>query len=204
LYTNHPWGAFALLLILQVILGLGAMFARAAIDSLPFSRQQGTNMFATRPGGTPRYIVMAHRDTKSQPLPLAFRGPAIVLGILVWLALVIASLMHAARPLPGALILALGVAGVITGVILIFCWVDNRSPGALDNASGVVAALGIADRERETGDVAFLITDAEELGLAGARAAAPGLPPVIGVINLDGLDDTGSFYVLERFGILRK
>jgi Zn-dependent M28 family amino/carboxypeptidase len=52
--------------------------------------------------------------------------------------------------------------------------------------------------------VGFLITDAEELGLAGARAAAPHLPPVFGVINLDGLDDDGPFYVLERFGILRK
>jgi hypothetical protein len=31
----------------------------------------------------PRYIVMAHRDSKSQPVPLAFRGPAIVLGVLV-------------------------------------------------------------------------------------------------------------------------
>ncbi|HEX2166230.1 MAG TPA: M28 family peptidase [Longimicrobiales bacterium] len=204
LYTGHPFGALALLLILLVLLVLGALFSSAAIDSLPYGRQQGVNMFATRPGGTPRYIIMAHRDTKSQPLPLAFRGPAIILGILVWIALVIASLMHAARPLPGSVILLLGVTAVITGVILIFCWVDNRSPGALDNASGVVAALGIAAREHQAGDVAFLITDAEELGLAGARAAAGGLPPVFGVINLDGLDDAGAFYVLERFGIFRK
>jgi Zn-dependent M28 family amino/carboxypeptidase len=27
---------------------------------------------------------------------------------------------------------------------------------------------------------------------------------VFGVINLDGLDDTGTFYVFERFGIMRK
>lgn len=204
LYTDHPFGALGLLLILLVVLGLGALFARPAIDILPFSRQQGVNMFATRPGGRPRYIIMAHRDTKSQPVPLAFRGPAIALGILVWLALLIASLLHVARPIPGPIVLTLGVIAVITGVILIFCWVDNRSPGALDNASGVVAALGIAAREREAGDVAFLITDAEELGLAGARAAAGGLPPVFGVINLDGLDDTGAFYVLERFGVVKK
>lgn len=204
LYTNHPLGAIALLLILLVVLGFGAMFARAAIDSLPFGRLHGVNMFATRAGRKPRYIIMAHRDSKSQPVPLSFRGPAILLGLLVWLALFVASLMHAARPLPDGLILLLGAAAVVTGVILIFCWVDNRSPGALDNASGVVAALGIAAREQETGDVAFLITDAEELGLAGARAAAGGLPPVFGVINLDGLDDHGTFYVLERFGVMRK
>jgi len=204
LYTNRPFAALALLLILLVVLGLAAMFARAAIDSLPISRQQGVNMFATRPGRTPRYIIMAHRDSKSQPVPLSFRGPAIVLGLLLWIALFVASLMHAARPLPGILILLLGTVAGITGGILIFCWVDNRSPGALDNASGVVAALGIAAREHEAGDVAFLITDAEELGLAGARAAADQLPPVFGVINLDGLDDDGTFYVLERFGTMRK
>jgi hypothetical protein len=204
LYANQPFGALALLLILLVVLGMAGLFARAAIDTLPFGRQQGTNLFATRPGGTPRYIIMAHRDSKSQPVPLSFRGPAIILGALVWVALFIASLMHAARPIPGIIILLLGALAVVTGVILIFCWVDNRSPGALDNASGVVAALGIADRSQEAGDVAFLITDAEELGLAGARAAAGGLPPVFGVINLDGLDDDGTFYVLERFGILRR
>jgi Zn-dependent M28 family amino/carboxypeptidase len=147
---------------------------------------------------------MAHRDTKSQPVPLSFRGPAVVLGIVVWIGLLVAALLHAAQPLPGGLIVALGSLAVVTGVILVFCYVDNRSPGALDNASGVVAALGIAAREREAGDVAFLITDAEELGLAGASAVAANLPAVFGVINLDGLDDTGTFYVFERFGIMRK
>ncbi|MBR9989354.1 MAG: M28 family peptidase [Gemmatimonadetes bacterium] len=204
LYTNHPFGALALLLILLAVVGLCALFARAAIDSLPFGRQQGVNLFAKRAGSSPRYIIMAHRDSKSQPLPLAFRGPAIVLAVIVWVALVAASLVHAARPLAGTVILALGALGVIAGVILIFCWVDNNSPGALDNASGVAAALGIAAREHAAGDVAFLITDAEELGLAGARAAAPSLPAVFGVINLDGIDDDGAFYVLERFGLIRK
>ncbi|MGH7446891.1 MAG: M28 family peptidase [Longimicrobiales bacterium] len=204
LYTDHPFGAIALLLILLVFIGLLGLFARDAIDSLPFGRRQGTNLFAMPQGGTTRYIIMAHRDTKSQPVPLAFRGPAILLGMIVWIALFVAALLHTARPLPGALILLLGSIAVVTGVVLIFCYVENRSPGALDNASGVVAALGIAAREQESGDVAFLITDAEELGLAGARAAAGGLPPVFGVINLDGLDDEGAFHVLERFGVVRK
>ena len=204
LYTNHPFGAIALLLILVFVVGMCGLLARAAIDRFPLGQQNGTNMLATRPGAQPRYIVMAHRDTKSQPVPLSFRGPAVILGIVVWLGLLIAALLHAARPIPGAVILLLGSLAVVTGVILVFCYVDNHSPGALDNASGVVAALGIAARERKAGDVAFLITDAEELGLAGATAAAAGLPAVFGVINLDGLDDTGTFYVFERFGIIRK
>jgi hypothetical protein len=204
LYYGNAFAAIGLLLILLVLTGLLGMFAVPAIDALPFGRQPGTNLLARRPGTRPRYIIMAHRDSKSQPVPLAFRGPAIVLAILVWIALFGAALAYTARPLPGALLLLLGVLAVVAGVVLILCWVDDRSPGALDNASGVVAALAIAAREQEAGDVAFLITDAEELGLAGARAAAPHLPPVFGVINLDGLDDHGAFYVLERFGLLRK
>jgi hypothetical protein len=202
--AGNPYGAVALLLVLLVTLGLAALFAAPAIDRLPFRPQLGTNLFARMPGARPRYIIMAHRDSKSQPVPLAFRGPAIILAVLAWLALFGAAVFSTAQPLPGSLILVIGILAAAAGLILVFCWVDDRSPGALDNASGVVAALGIAERQRNAGDVAFLFTDAEELGLAGARAAAPHLPPVFGVINLDGLDDSGTFYVFERFGTLRK
>jgi hypothetical protein len=203
LYTNHPFGALALLIILLVVIGLAVMFATTAIQALPWGCQHGSNLFAFA-AARPRYIVMAHRDSKSQPVPLAFRGPAVIIAVVAWLALFIAAVFHTAQPLPGGLIIVIGVAAVLAGVTLVFCWVDNNSPGALDNASGVAAAVGIARREQAHGDVAFLITDAEELGLAGARAAAGHLPAVYGVINMDGLDDVGSFYVFERFGILRK
>jgi Zn-dependent M28 family amino/carboxypeptidase len=86
-------------------------------------------------------------------------------------------------------------------VLLIFCFVENRSPGALDNASGLSTLIGVAASDRDHDDVAYLITDAEELGLVGSRAIARQLQPVIGVINIDGIDDEGGFYILERFGI---
>lgn len=205
LYRNSPYVSIALLLILLLVSTLFVYLARASIGSLPWGRLNGANLYAAPVSGRPRYIVMAHRDSKSQPVPLAFRGPAIVLGGVAWLALLGGAILQTARPLPGPMVIVLGVAAALAGVILIFCWVDNHSPGALDNASGVAAAIGIAIRERAAGDVAILITDAEELGLAGAQAAASaGLPPVFGVINLDGLDDHGTFYVFERFGTFRK
>jgi Zn-dependent M28 family amino/carboxypeptidase len=101
-------------------------------------------------------------------------------------------------------VFTIALIAVLAATVITLCWADNESPGALDNASGVAALIGIAEREREHGDVAFLITDGEELGLAGARAAAKRLPAVFGVINLDGLDDDGTFYVLERFGWPRR
>lgn len=204
LYAGNPFGALILLLLLLVVTGAIALFAGPIVDLLPVSRMQGTNFMAVQPGSRPRYLVMAHRDSKSQPVPLSFRGPAVILAIAVWIAMLVGSLLATAEPLPTSLVIGLGVAGIIAGIILVFCYVSNDSPGALDNASGVAAALGIAARERDAGDVAFLITDAEELGLAGARAAATSLPPVFGVINLDGLDDDGPLWVLERFGFPRK
>lgn len=204
LYGGNPYGALGLLLILLFLVGAVAGFAGPVIDRFPWGCQVGVNLLAMPADARPQYLVLAHRDSKSQPVPLAFRGPAIVVAVLVWLALVIAAVMHTTRPLPAGVILGLGAAGVLAGLGLVLCWVDNRSPGALDNASGVAAALGIAERERANGDVVILITDAEELGLAGARAAARELPPLIGAVNLDGIDDEGTFYILERFGIVRK
>ena len=63
---------------------------------------------------------------------------------------------------------------------------------------------GSPQEQRAAGDVALLVTDAEELGLAGSRAIARSLPTVIGAINLDGIDDAGPFYLMERFGWPRK
>jgi Zn-dependent M28 family amino/carboxypeptidase len=108
------------------------------------------------------------------------------------------------EPVKHGTIVAAGTLAVIAAVILIFCWVDNNSPGALDNASGVATLLGIAEREGTGSDVAFLITDAEELGLAGARAISRSLPAVYGVINFDGLDDEGQFQIVEDFGWPRR
>ncbi|MBX6366081.1 MAG: M28 family peptidase, partial [Gemmatimonadetes bacterium] len=52
--------------------------------------------------------------------------------------------------------------------------------------------------------VAFLITDGEELGLAGAAAVGRHLPRVHGIINLDGLDDEGDFHIIEQHGLPRR
>lgn len=204
LYGARPYPAIILLLLVLALAGVIAMFGRPLLDGSRFGRREGTNLLALPRGRRPKYLVVAHRDSKSQPVPLSFRGPAIAFALLAWLALFVLALASIAQPVAPGLALAVGVIGVIAGLILLFCWVENNSPGALDNATGVVALLGLAAREHEAGDVAFLVTDAEELGLAGARAIAGRLPVVIGAINLDGLDDEGAFWIIERFGWPRK
>ncbi len=93
-----------------------------------------------------------------------------------------------------------GSAAVLAGgaVVLLASPAANRSPGALDNASGLAALLAVA--ERAPADIGFLVTDGEELGLAGARAALGRLPDVAGIVNLDGLDDRGPLRIAEGRG----
>jgi len=183
------------------------------IQSLPWARATGVNLLALVPGGAARFLVVAHRDSKSQPVPLVLRIAAAVAALFAWLLLTAGALgMLAEATLPVARVAAgLGIAG---GLLLASCGVANASAGALDNATGVTALLDIAARERAAADVALLVTDGEEFGLAGARAAAAArvawngkeksdvvaatLRSVEAAINLDGLDDVGAFVLLEH------
>lgn len=202
---NQRNAGVALVILILILLLCGAIAALSPVltQMLPFAKVAGTNLFARKPNSRPRYIVMAHLDSKSQPLPLAVRGPAIIFGILAWSALVaiaILGLLDAVYLEPRIVTPAVVVA-IIASVLLIFCWADNKSPGALDNGSGLATLLGLAQRHADENDVAYLITDAEELGLVGARSIASRIDPVIGVFNVDGIDDDGTFYILEKFGL---
>jgi hypothetical protein len=204
LYYAHPLISLITLGATLLLCLFVAFVLQRVLDRFGWGHVEGKNLLISKPGSRPHYLFMAHRDSKSQPMPLAFRGPAIVISIIAWCALAVLAIMTTVEPVPAKLIVAAGTFGVIAAVLLIFCWVENASPGALDNASGVTALIGVAERERDSADVAFLITDAEELGLAGARAIARQLPPVFGVINYDGIDDEGDFQIAEEFGWPRK
>jgi len=206
LHLGHSGVALTLLLLVILLCAGIAVLVKPAIHSLPWGRVQAVNLVVRKHGSRPRYLLMAHHDSKSQPIPLSFRGPAIATAIISWIALAVLSVFNLLDPVfyGSGMIAGVGAFAFLSGVLLVFCWVDNRSPGALDNASGVVTLLGVAEQQSENDDVAFVITDAEELGLAGARAIAPTLPPTFGLINVDGVDDEGNFYVVERFGWPRK
>ena len=76
--------------------------------------------------------------------------------------------------------------------------VRSRSDGAADNASGVAAVLEAAALVGAGKAFGVLITDAEELALAGARAWVVDRPPAI-AINCDTIDDDGRLVVM-RYG----
>jgi hypothetical protein len=204
LWTGDGYGALAVLLVMLLLAALAATIGRPLLDRAAWAQRDGLNLLALPRGGRPKYLIVAHRDSKSQPVPLAVRGPAIAAALLSWAALFGLALLSIAHPVAPALALLVAAVATAAAVVLIFCWVGNNSPGALDNASGLVVLLGIAHEQREATDVALLVTDAEELGLAGSRAIARRLPTMIGAINLDGIDDAGPFYLMERFGWPRR
>lgn len=204
--AGRPIPALALLLIGLALAVLPALTLDRTIPGLPWGRVETANLLFQRPDARPSWILMAHRDSKSQLAPSLVRTVAIMLGAAAWLALVVlAGLWIAGPPLtfPTAVLIA-GIALGVASLTLILSWSGNHSPGALDNATGLAALLAVAAAARESGDVAFLVTDGEELGLAGARDAATRLPPVQGVINVEGMDDDGRFYVAEGTGWRRR
>ena len=199
------------LALIVLLTGLGvALFPLLVLGSMirgmPWSRVESANLLFRKPGSRPAWIVMAHRDSKSQLVPTALRTAALVIAGVAWLALVVFAAMWIGGEeyrLPGTA-MTTGVILSLTGLVLALSWASNRSPGALDNASGLAALLATAGRVGNGGDVAFLITDGEELGLAGARDVARRLPPVQGIINVEGLDDGGTFIVAEGRGWRRR
>lgn len=124
-------------------------------------------------------ILMGHYDSKSQTFSIGLRVFLYIVGGIggLLLALIIAAcsislLLGAACPFASYLFFA---AAVVLAVDLSFLSnrIGNRSDGALDNATGVGLVLETASRlARDPApgiEVVAVATDAEEIGLCGAR-----------------------------------
>lgn len=184
----------------------GRWLARDGVLDLPLMRADGTNLVA-RGASPPAVWLVAHTDSKSQPVPQALRAAGVVGLALTWIAATVLAMLQVAG-VPGVAPFAVwaGVAGlaVVTGLPVMLSVVGAGSDGALDNASGVAAVLLAAEELGPDLPVGVLLTTAEELGLAGARAwvraggslaegsktsAARGAGQV--ALNCDGVDDVG-------------
>jgi hypothetical protein len=209
-----PLGGVAMLLVIAAAAGaalgaapaiaLGILFGGAVIVTLagrwlggrgvlavPFGRRRGVNLEARPRGLAPRVWLVAHVDSKSQPISLIIRAGGIVLLLLTWL---VAAALAAGEAASGTRLASWGI--VVTGAIIgaapvVASVVGRRSPGAVDNASGVATVLAAAELSAGL-PIGVLITDAEELGLAGARAwCASASRERVPVLNCDGVDDAG-------------
>jgi hypothetical protein len=196
--------AVAALLVLAlgggIVLVAAWWLARFGVLDLPWWRERSVNLEAVRRaklpreipggGGDPDVWLVAHLDSKSQPLPIAIRALGVMLSLAIWvLALVVSVLQISGVPL-SAWWPAITIAGALAGVPVAASVVGSRSPGALDNASGVATVLLAAEESPADLSLGVLLTSGEELGLAGARAWARKRGAAT-AINVDGVDDRG-------------
>ena len=172
------------------------MLGEAVLD-LPWLRAAGENLVATREERIPRLWLVAHLDTKSQPVPSAGRVAGVVLLVGALGITVVALGLALAGAAPRTL-WWIGAALAIVGAVPVMAsTVGNESPGAVDNASGVAAVLVAAESLARDANVGVLLSSAEEMGLAGARAWARARGAERGIaLNFDGVDDEGALTIM--------
>jgi hypothetical protein len=170
------------------------MLRRGVLD-FPLLRRSSENLVAERGTQEPKVWLVAHLDSKSQPVPSAARVGGVAVLVLA-LLLSVAGLLMTLAGAPsrmlwlGALIAA--VAGALPVLASVVGW---ESDGALDNASGVAAVLAAAALVGRDVACGVLLTSAEELGLAGARAWTRTHGASVAV-NCDGVDDEGELVIM--------
>ena len=199
-------GALSALAVGAVML-VALMFAstdvkRRWIARFPLERARSTNLEARR--GEPRVWLVAHLDSKSQTVPILVRiASSVVLAIVTVLSLIVLLLSLVGVRFPAMTWHGIALSAVLGALPSMLCFVQNHSNGAVDNASGVVAALLAAQSSAAPRDLGVVITSGEELGLAGARAwALTALPfsaeqlsskPEISILNCDTVDEAGQW-----------
>ncbi len=213
LQSSSAGTALALFLLLLVASVPGTRWNRLVetIYNLRLSVRNATNLVAVlEPGELKgRLVLMAHHDSKSQTLPLFLRH---LLHTVFFIGVAGVALMYIAFALMGAVgwTMYLWFPSLLLGIPLFLVLVNfscNGSPGAIDNASGLAILLEVArnlKRERMSGlEVVFLLTGAEEEGLAGAIRFAQVMKGAYHthntyVVNLDGVGSPGGLTLSSR------
>jgi hypothetical protein len=172
-----------------LVIMLAYWFSSSSATREPWFRESGVNLEATR--GNPTVWLVAHIDSKSQPISTAVRS----LGVLLVAVGLIGQFI-----VPWPQDFYVYYAGMVGGLILLTAGVGANSNGAADNASGVVAVLEAAALLPRDQPAGVLITDAEELALAGASAWVEGREKGI-AMNCDTIDDSGRM-MLMQYGLL--
>jgi hypothetical protein len=156
-------------------------------------RRGGVNLQAVRGDTEPTVWLVAHVDSKWQPVSMIARVAGIVVTAIAGLGLIALNFSAVGGETLAAALLIVAWLGSIPIMMSI---VREGSHGAVDNASGVATVLEAAAALPPTTRVGILITDAEELALAGSRAWAGTKRPGI-ALNCDGVDDDGQVTVMH-------
>jgi len=198
--AGRPAAAIVVLVVAGAVLTLGGWaIGGGGVLSLPVMRRRAVNLEGVRGSTIPRVWLVAHIDSKSQPVPMLLRAASVALlivcgGAVLTLAIEQQAHLIGTRPWPW-----MAAASAIVGFPVLLSFVGARNTGALDNATGVATVLAAVKLLPPDASVGVLITDAEELALAGARAWCVGRPPAI-ALNCDTVDDRGGLTVMTFGG----
>ena len=189
--------------VIASVLGIGVvvtiayaqwMMRRGVLD-FPLLRLSSENLVAVRGTHEPKVWLVAHLDSKSQPVPSALRVGGVAVLVL-GLVLAVAGLLMTLAGVPARMLwLGALVTAVVGALPVLASVVGSDSDGALDNASGVAAVLAAAALVGRDVPCGVLLTSAEELGLAGARAWARAHAAGV-ALNCDGVDDEGELLIM--------
>jgi hypothetical protein len=178
--------------------------ARSLLHRLARVPLAGVNLIAVRPRARVATWLVAHYDSKCQPLSMAARLVAAALaavGVAELLGLALRALLGTVHPgMLDGLLVGAGAAGA---ALLALNRVTDRSAGAVDNAAGVVTALATVDALSPAAPVGVIFPDAEEYGLLGARALVRERANLLAdttIVNFDGIDDRGATIALIHRG----
>ena len=188
--------AVAVLLIGVVATTLFASWMmRDGVLTAPWLRAESRNLVATRGAGEQRVWLVAHLDSKSQPVPSAVRVAGVTLLAVALVLAVAGLLVTLAGSMSRTLEWVAIAAGVVGALPVMASVVGSRSDGAVDNASGVAAVLAAASSVPTGTAIGVLLPSGEELGLAGTRAWARQRPCGV-ALNCDGVDDGGTLVIM--------
>jgi hypothetical protein len=190
--------ALGLLVVALVLLALvGRYLATTGVVSLPIVRRRGLNLAARRGNREPTVWLVAHIDSKWQPVPMAVRAAGVVLLAASMIAGIVMSIFQWRTGAGHSLWAPILIAGWIGALPVMLSVVGEKGPGAVDNASGVATVLEAAQLLGAGTNVGVLITDAEELALAGALAWVRARAESRSIaLNCDGVDDEGRLTVM--------
>ncbi|MGD2135780.1 MAG: M28 family peptidase [Gemmatimonadales bacterium] len=159
---------------------------------------EAANLVARRGAATPAVWLVAHLDSKGQGTSLAARVVAVPLAVVAGVGLIALGGWRWTESVPWEAVVPVVVAGLVGGAVLSRSRPSDGSAGAVDNATGVVAALVAAERLADRPDVGVLITGAEEFSMAGARAWTGAADGSGGFVNFDGIDARGRYRVMRH------
>ena len=192
--------AFATLIISGVLGGV-LLDQTGTLSWLP---ADSSNLVAIRRDAspTPTVWLVAHTDSKSQTIGMLTRVASVTITGII-LVLLNISMTGQLLGMPESmgfpanwLVVQTTILSMLTAVAVVpvmLCFITDDSRGALDNATGVAAVLLSLEHIRPECNVGVLLTSAEEIGLAGARAFV-GTRPEKGIaINCDTIDNSGRF-----------